>query len=166
MQNLDIDTMGHMLEDKGMTHDDIDLYFEHHGVKGMKWGERHAVKKAARQKNRALNNQSRSKDRNEMAARSAKQQASYTAAVDKARGRVASGKTKSDWKKAKAKYSADKARLGSREARKILQENRNKYDKDVNTARLARDGKEEMQRAIKGAVGNILVGTIAAALKA
>lgn len=35
-----IDKIGSMLEDKGLTHSEIDTYFEHRGVKGMKWGIR------------------------------------------------------------------------------------------------------------------------------
>lgn len=35
-----IDEIGSMLEDKGLTHSEIDTYFEHRGVKGMKWGIR------------------------------------------------------------------------------------------------------------------------------
>ena len=54
------ETLGLMLEHKGMSDDDIDAYFlEHHGVAGMKWGQR----KAARQRNRALNKSSRQADR-------------------------------------------------------------------------------------------------------
>ncbi len=44
----DIETIGLMLEEKGLTHSEIDNYFEHHGVRGMKWGQRHAKKVAAR----------------------------------------------------------------------------------------------------------------------
>jgi hypothetical protein len=37
----EIDVLGNMLEDKGMSHSDIDAYFlEHFGVKGMRWGVR------------------------------------------------------------------------------------------------------------------------------
>jgi len=43
----DIDTVGHMLEEKGLSHSQIDSYFEHHGVKGMKWGVRREQKRAA-----------------------------------------------------------------------------------------------------------------------
>ena len=35
-----IDAIGLMLEEKGLTHSEIDAYFEHHGKKGMKWGIR------------------------------------------------------------------------------------------------------------------------------
>lgn len=37
---MDVDVIGQMLEDKGLTHEEIDAYFEHAGVKGMKWGVR------------------------------------------------------------------------------------------------------------------------------
>jgi len=35
-----IDAIGLMLEEKGLSHSQIDEYFEHHGVIGMKWGFR------------------------------------------------------------------------------------------------------------------------------
>lgn len=37
---MDVDVIGQMLEDKGMTHSEIDEWFAHAGVKGMKWGVR------------------------------------------------------------------------------------------------------------------------------
>lgn len=40
MTDEEIDELGFMLEDKGMSHADIDAYFEHAGKKGMKWGVR------------------------------------------------------------------------------------------------------------------------------
>jgi hypothetical protein len=36
----EIDDIGSMLEANGMTHEQIDRYFEHSGVPGMKWGVR------------------------------------------------------------------------------------------------------------------------------
>lgn len=36
----DIHNLGLMLEEKGLSHSQIDSYFEHHGVKGMHWGIR------------------------------------------------------------------------------------------------------------------------------
>lgn len=36
-----IDDIGFMLEEKGMSHSQIDMYFlNHHGLKGMKWNVR------------------------------------------------------------------------------------------------------------------------------
>lgn len=43
-----IDVIGLMLEDKGLTHSEIDSYLEHRGVKGMKWGVRRQQKNTAR----------------------------------------------------------------------------------------------------------------------
>jgi hypothetical protein len=40
MTETDILELGFMLEEKGLTHEQIDAYFEHHGTKGMKWGVR------------------------------------------------------------------------------------------------------------------------------
>lgn len=36
----EINTIGNILEDEGLSHSEIDAYFEHHGVKGQKWGLR------------------------------------------------------------------------------------------------------------------------------
>jgi hypothetical protein len=44
----EIDDIGSMLEANGMTHEQIDRYFEHSGVPGMKWGVRREKRKAAR----------------------------------------------------------------------------------------------------------------------
>ncbi len=40
MTEDDILEIGDMLEEKGLSHSEIDSYFEHHGVVGMKWGVR------------------------------------------------------------------------------------------------------------------------------
>jgi len=40
LKDKDIHILGTMLEEKGLSHSEIDAYFEHHGVKGMKWGIR------------------------------------------------------------------------------------------------------------------------------
>lgn len=41
MTHEKLDDIGFMLEEKGMSHSQIDTYFlQHHGVKGMKWGVR------------------------------------------------------------------------------------------------------------------------------
>ena len=39
--------IGEYLEHRGLSDDEIDDFFEHHGVKGQKWGVRRAQKKAA-----------------------------------------------------------------------------------------------------------------------
>jgi hypothetical protein len=37
---MDIDSVGKQLEDRGLTHEEIDEFFAHHGVLGQKWGVR------------------------------------------------------------------------------------------------------------------------------
>lgn len=54
-----IDEIGTMLEDKGLTHSEIDAYFEHRGVKGMKWGVRRQQKRTANYQKRIIDPQRR-----------------------------------------------------------------------------------------------------------
>lgn len=44
---MDIDEIGEFLEHQGLSDEAIDEYFEHHGVKGQRWGVRRAEKRAA-----------------------------------------------------------------------------------------------------------------------
>lgn len=141
--------VGTVLEHGGYSESEIDEYLAHHGVKGMKWGER----KAARQRNRQLNKESRRKDWD-------KQEKS----VQRARDRVASGKTQQDYKKAKAKYKSNKRELGSREAKKALAKARDKKYKEINKSQEAKNGKE----ALAGAaliLGMTALGALAGASK-
>lgn len=140
---MDIETVGLMLEEKGLTHSEIDAWFEHHGVKGQQWGVRH-------KRNRELNKASRQKDRAEIRTERAKAAATQARQVDRARGQVASGKVKRDFQQAKADFKVNKREIGSREARKILNEHRAKKMEIIAKAQEARDGKEEVQaRLIK-----------------
>lgn len=45
---MDPDELGMMLEERGLTDDEIDAVLEHSGVKGMKWGQRKAEARAAK----------------------------------------------------------------------------------------------------------------------
>ncbi len=136
----------HVGDDK-MTDQELYVFLEHYGVKGMQWGVRNekrgesGSRKERRVKNRALNKASRGKDR-----------AKFTSDIDKARARIDSGKSFKDVKKAKSQYKQNKIDLGSREARKILSKARNKYATDSAVAQQARDGKEVAKAlAIAGA---------------
>lgn len=58
-----IDAIGFMLEEKGLSHDAIDEFFEHQGVKGMKWGVRKATgsdRRAGRREVREVGKSARS----------------------------------------------------------------------------------------------------------
>lgn len=47
MNEASIDIIGNSLEEKGLSHVEIDEYFlQHYGVQGMKWGQRKAANKA------------------------------------------------------------------------------------------------------------------------
>lgn len=122
------EALGIMLEHKGFTDDEIDAYFlEHHGVKGQKWG----VRRAARQRNKALNKASRQTDRQK-----------HEQTVQKARDRIQGGKQKAELQKAKAQFKTNKQELGSREARKILNKTREKHWNEQQVAQQAKNGKE------------------------
>lgn len=120
-----IDHTGMVLEERGYSNEEIDAYFlKHYGTKGMRWGQR--------KQNRAMNKASRSKDK-----------AKLDKKIDKARGTLASGKAKADYKSAKAQYKLDKQTMGSREARKILNKTKYKNMELQQTAQLAKSGREK-----------------------
>lgn len=122
---------------------DTELVLEHYGKKGMKWGQRHAANKASRAKDRVA----------------------YDKSIDKARSRTTGttraarlglsdtgSKSHTEFKKAKAQYKVDKQKMGSREARKILNKARTKRITDVNMSQQAKSGKETAL-VVLGAVG-------------
>src|SRR5215510_8148187 len=87
----------------------VDSYFEHVGVKGMRWGVRRAQRKEAAQRNRELNRKYKAQFREK-----------HLATVEKARAEIKSGASKERLAKAKAQYQKDKINKGSFEARRIL----------------------------------------------
>lgn len=64
---MDTDQIGEFLEHKGLSDDEIDDYFEHHGVKGMKWGQRKAQGRVDKANRRAENSPDRLGNRNNQA---------------------------------------------------------------------------------------------------
>ena len=120
-------------------------FLAHYGKKGMKWG----VRKAAVQRNRALNKASKAKDK-----------ADWQKKVEKARANVASDKVKYDYKKAKTKYKSDKVAVGSREAKKTLAKAREKKVDTIRTARSYKNGKE-VAVGVALAVGYVAVQALA-----
>jgi hypothetical protein len=120
---------------------EIEDFISHYGKKGMKWGAR----KQFGAKNRALNKASRDKDR-----RARDKQ------IDLARSRTRSDKTfaarigltdtgsksHTEYKQAVAKFKQDREKVGSREARKVLNKAAKKRVNDIQNARLAKSGKE------------------------
>lgn len=163
-----------------------DAYLEHYGKKGMHWGvrrdpktgvrpvaarlDRSAVGRASKANadrhdravsNRELNRQSRAKDRAKM-----------DKAIDKARSRTegttraarlglsdSGSKSHQEYKQARAQYKIDKQKMGSREARKILEKAREKRMEDVATSQAAKSGKETTV-AILGGVGLIALSVL------
>lgn len=129
------------LELRTIIDEDIYYFLEHHGIKGQQWG----VRKAARQHNRALNKASRQADK-EAAVKS----------INKARASLESGKTKREFKSAKAEAHAKRTEIGSREARKIVANARMKKANQIATAHQYKNGKERALGVLAAA------GTIAA----
>lgn len=118
----------------------------HFGVKGMKWG----VIRDDMKRNHQLNKASRARDR-----------VARDSEIDAARDRV-SKVTTDDYKKIRAQYKVDKARIGSREARKKRYTKLSKLQEDTDTANMAKSGKETTT-AVLIAVGGIAIkGLIAA----
>lgn len=120
------------LEHSNALSEDLD-FLAHFGVKGMKWG----VRKEARVRNRQLNKASRKKDKSE-----------HADEVQAARDHVNSGQSKANLKQAKKDYKADKVRVGSREARKILAEKRDAEYEIIAKSQEAKNGKEVATRVL------------------
>lgn len=143
---MNIDQIGDFLEHQGLSDEQIDEYFEHHGTKGMKWG----VRRAARRGNRALNKASRHKDSQ-----------NFEKSVDKAREHFRSGKAKEEWKTAKAQFHQDKVTLGSREAKKILNKTRTKQREQAILSQQAKNGKEVAGILLASFAGALAISVIA-----
>lgn len=132
-----------------------DGYLEHYGKKGMRWGERHALNKASRAKDRAkLDKQiDRARARTTGTTRSARL------------GLTDSGsKSHLEFKKARAQYKVDKQKMGSREARKILNKAREKRMNDIQTSQFAKSGKETTL-VVLGVAGVVGLSVLNAAAK-
>lgn len=143
--------MGQILEE--------DLTFlEHYGVKGMQWGVRNGggsgtskrqVRKEARAKNKKLNQASRAKDIDK-----------YQKDIDKARERVKSGASSKQLEAAVTNYKSNKAKLGSREAKKMIFEARQKHFEEVQKSQQLRDGKEVAATLVVGLGAAVLAGLL------
>lgn len=144
----EIDEIGLVLEHGGMSDNDIDTYFAHHGVKGMKWGER-------RKRNKELNKV----DRNKSWAKQKKD-------VEKAQAFVKSGKHKEQWKDAKRQYKNDKREMGSRAARRIMNEKKVKINETYYKSQEAKSRKQQTTRLLLLGAGVVSVAAIQAAAHA
>ncbi len=143
-----IDEDIYLEQDKRTTNQEVEVFLEHFGVKGMRWG----VITERRANNRALNKASRARDKASppkyiappkklpLFSKEAKR------SIDKARDNIKSGKTAHDYKTAKFQYKKDKLELGSREARKTLKKAKAKKFSTYETARQTRDGGEYVMK--------------------
>lgn len=127
---------------------DEDVFLEHYGVPGMKWGRRKAQSISA---NRALNKASRASDRKKR-----------DAIIDKSRATIESGKWKREHKNANKQYYIDKKNLGSREARKILYSKRRKLNQIYENSQQVKSGKETAKAVALG-VGFLTLAAISSA---
>ena len=132
---------------------DEEQYLEHYGKKGMRWGTRSASPRSvARQRNKALNKASKAKERKENVRK-----------IEKARASFDSGKADRELRKARQAHSANKTKLGSREARKILREAKQKHYNESTVAMTAKNGKEVTQNLlVAGGVGLLTYAAIRA----
>jgi hypothetical protein len=135
-----------------ILNEEPEYIIEHYGKQGMKWGVRRDSKTGvrpiaktldkskvgkaaaanvdrsmARSRNRELNKASRAKD---------------VKTIEAARARVKSGQTKADFKNAKAAHAENKRKLGTREAKRLLYEARDKRYEEIAISRTAKNGKE------------------------
>lgn len=124
----EISEIGVMLEDKGLTHQEIDAYFEHSGVKGMKWGVRRANAKEARGQKRA--------NRNEK--------------IDIARYNLHKYGLVRPREQVKAYYELDKIELGKKEARKIYKQDMKTIRTQARYADSSKNGKEFIRKIMLG----------------
>lgn len=133
--------------------EDLD-FLSHYGVPGMKWGKRQA---AGIRRNHELNKASRLKDKTTPTKFKEKKpeppflSKEHKQAVDKARADIKSGKAKHELKNAKIRYRKDRAVIGSREAKKILRESKDKYYSTVKKASEDRDILEFVSTTIRKA---------------
>ena len=107
---------------------------KHYGVPGMKWG------KTKGSYNAMTSDQKRG-------VREAFKEKT-NARIDAARGRVASGKPKQEYKSAKNQYKQAKAtettRAGADRAKAVFQKSKNKYLAEIQTANTTKYGKENV----------------------
>ena len=121
MNDSQIFELGVMLEEKGLTDRNIDDFLSHYGVAGMKWGQRRAINKASRQKERKLHEKT----------------------VETARKNVQKGgKTHKQLERAKAQYKIDKKTKGAATARRIYNQKAEKHYAEIAKSQEAKNGKE------------------------
>lgn len=139
------DTTAEFLSHQGIELDisdeDMDEFLAHYGVPGMRWGKR---RYASAVRNHQLNSASRAKDKQAQKDAVAKN----NRAIDRARDRISTGKTKAVYKQAKAQYKKDKIEIGTREARKSLQKAKDKRASELAKAAELKPGKEQVTAAL------------------
>ena len=133
-------------------HDSTNDFLSHHGVKGMKWGvvkEKYQTHQSERRKRIAkelkLNDASRAKEKK---AEKINPATTHAQQVDLARYKVNSGSVRRDLKDAKRQYRIDKEKIGSREAKIILNKKRSESYATISKSKEARDGFEAVSRLL------------------
>lgn len=152
--------MTYIIGQEKPTLDDL----SHHGIKGMKWGHHKAQPSgggggggSAAPSNRELNKASRMADKTKRKADNAEFNKNFDGEIDKARANL--GNHRQQLKDAKTKFKAEKQTIGSREARKNLNEVRSQVAIEREVAQFAKSGKET-RNAVLLAAGGIAISTI------
>ena len=115
----------------------LDEFFEHHGVRGQKWGIRNEQKAHLRSLNKTSKADTKAKRISE---------------IDAARAHFKSGNAKQDVKDAKAKYKADKMVIGKHAAKQTLLKTRASNNEQWAKANKIKDGKDLAKHILKAAL--------------
>lgn len=140
-------TMDTMLsEDEFLQHaEDLenmstDEYLEHYGKKGMKWGQKMA------EVNMGVYAKSRNARKDGVEGKQTKEQRGN--AIDAARGRIATGENRRNFKEAKSAYKAAKHTEGAAAAKAAFRAVKDKNVDDAHDSNLAKSGGEKVAVAL------------------
>ena len=139
------------------TEDEVEDFLAHYGVKGMKWGVR-KKRSSTGQTNRQLNKASRRKDTEALDRRidEARARTTGTSILSKIGIGDKGSKSQTEYKKAREDYKKQKVEIGSREAKKVLNEAKAKRTSDIVLSNTAKSGSETVF-ALLGLNGRVAV---------
>ena len=123
-------------------------FLQHYGVKGMKWGVRRSQAQLDRAAGRSSKKSARKESRRKNKEQRKEQQAERSRSISKARKDLREGVPQQRVRDAKKKYKQDKQRIGRKEARKILNKERDRLISDLELAQEPRNVLEAIESAI------------------